>query len=309
MLLRGVLREISKNRVLFLMILPVIVYFVVFAYIPMVGVYYAFTRFNFHDGLFGSPFIGLKNFEFLFAGSSNAIIWELTRNTILYNIAFIVVGNVMQIATAVILSELPGRLFKKTAQSAMFLPYYISFVLVGVFIYNVFSYEYGLFNNILRSFELNAVDFYSTPWAWIYILIGVHVWKGLGYGSVIYLAAIMGIDRSLYEAAGIDGANVWQKIRFVTLPLLKPTFVLLLLFNLGMILKGQFDLFYQVVGNNGVLYPVTDIIDTYVYRTLVVNFDIGLGTAAGLYQSLFGLIIILTVNGIIRKLNKDYALF
>lgn len=302
-------KEISKNRMLFLMILPVLIYFVIFSYLPMVGVYFAFTRFDFRGGLFGSPFIGLENFEFLFAGGENAIVWILTRNTILYNLAFILIGNILQIVTAVILSELPGRFFKKISQSVMFLPYFISFVLVGVFVYNIFSYEYGLFNNLLRSFGKEPIDFYSTPSVWKYILVTANVWKGLGYGTVIYLAAIMGIDRSLYEAADIDGANIFKKIRYVTLPLLKPTFILLLLFSLGTILKGQFDLFYQVVGNNGMLYEATDIIDTYVYRALVLNFDIGLGTAAGLYQSFFGLLLILTVNGIIRKINSDYALF
>lgn len=305
----GLLREINKNKTMFLMILPVLVYFAVFAYVPMVGVYYAFTRFDFYGGLFGSAFIGLKNFEYLFSGGANAVVWTLTKNTILYNIAFIVVGNILQIATAIILSELPGAIFKRTAQSVMFLPYFISFVLVGVFVYNLFNYEYGLINNMLRAFHVDTVDFYSTPWVWKYILVGAHVWKGLGYGTVIYLAAIMGIDRSLYEAADMDGASITQKIRFVTLPLLKPTCILLILFNLGTILKGQFDLFYQVVGNNGLLYSATDIIDTYVYRTLVLNFDIGLGTAAGLYQSFFGLILILAVNQTIRRINKDYALF
>ena len=306
---RGFFYELNKNKVLFIMILPVLTYFTVFSYLPMVGVYYAFTQFNFNGGLFGSPFIGFKNFEFLFTGGTNAVIWVLTRNTILYNVAFILIGNTLQIVTSIFLSELPGKIFKRTAQSIIFLPYFISFVLIGVFVYNIFNFEYGLFNSMLKLFNRAPIDFYGLPSAWKYILVTANVWKGIGYGTVVYLAAIMGIDRSMYEAADIDGANVFQKIRFITLPHLKPTFILLILFSLGSILKGQFDLFYQIIGNNGTLFPATDIIDTYVYRALTVNFDIGLGTAAGLYQSFFGMMLILTVNAIIRKVNAEYALF
>ena len=306
---RGFFYELNKNKVLFIMILPVLAYFTIFSYLPMVGVYYAFTQFDFNGGLFGSPFIGFKNFQFLFTGGKDAVIWVLTRNTILYNVAFILIGNTLQIVTAIFLSELPGKVIKRTAQSIIFLPYFLSFVLIGVFVYNIFNFEYGLFNSMLKMFNRTPIDFYDMPGAWKYILITANVWKGIGYGTVVYLAAIMGIDRSMYEAADIDGANVFQKIKFITLPHLKPTFILLILFSLGSILKGQFDLFYQVIGNNGTLFPATDIIDTYVYRALTVNFDIGLGTAAGLYQSFFGMMLILTVNAIIRKVNAEYALF
>lgn len=306
---RGFIYELSRNRTMHLMVLPVIVFFVLFSYLPIVGIYYAFTRFDYGGGLFGSPFVGLRNFRFLFLGGQDAIIWRITKNTVLYNLAFIITGNVFQIATAVILSELPGKLFRRTTQSIMFFPYFISYVLVGLFVYNIFSYSYGLVNSVLRTLGRTPVNFYGMPSIWKYILVAVHLWKGLGYGTVIYLAAIMGIDRSFYEAADVDGANIFQKIRCITLPLLKPTFILLILFSLGGILRGQFDLFFQIVGNNGALFRATDIIDTYVYRLLVVSFDMGLGTAAGLYQSVFGLLVVLLVNGIIRKVNPDYALF
>lgn len=303
------IKDLKKDRTLYLMILPAICMFIVFAYLPMIGVYYAFTKYNFRGGLFGSPFIGFKNFEFLFKGGSHAIIWTLTKNTVLYNLAFIFIGNLMQIATAVVLSELVGKLYKKFAQSVMFLPYFISFVLVGAFVYNMFNFEYGSVNTLLQSFGKESINFYGSPGYWKYILVFFNVWKGLGYGSVVYLAAIMGIDREMYEAADIDGCNIFQKIRYLTLPLLKPTFIMLLLFSLGGILRGQFDLFFQVIGNNGALFQATDIIDTYVYRSLAINFDVGMGTASGLFQSFFGLIIILTVNFIIKRVNDDYALF
>lgn len=305
----GFITDLKKNKTLYLMVLPVICMSLVFAYFPMIGIYYAFTKFNFHGGLFGSPFIGLKNFQFLFQGGSKAIVWTLTKNTVLYNLAFIFVGNFLQILTAVILSELAGKVYKKFAQSVMFLPYFISFVLVGAFAYNLFNFEFGAINGLLKSFGKAPVNFYAMSGVWKYILVFFHVWKGLGYGTVIYLAAIMGIDREIYEAADIDGCNIFQKIRYLTLPLLKPTFVMLMLFSLGGILRGQFDLFYQVIGNNGALFKATDIIDTYVYRALTVNFDIGMGTASGLYQSFFGLLIILTFNFIAKRINEDYALF
>ena len=291
------------------MTLPAIVFFTLMSYIPMVGVYYAFTKYNYKAGLFGSPFVGLKNFEFLFAGGLDSVIIRITRNTVLYNLIFIFLGNSLQIITAIILSELTFKIFKRVSQSLMFLPHFVSYVMVAVLAYNLFSYEYGIINNLIKFFGFEAINFHAIPNAWWIIIPIVYFWKTIGYGMVIYLAAIMGIDREMYEAADIDGANVFQRIWHITLPNLKPTFVILLLFSLGSILRGQFDLFYQLVGRNGMLYSATDIIDTYVYRSLMQNFDIGLGTAAGLYQSLFGMITVLTVNFIVKKINPEYALF
>ncbi|WP_019637201.1 ABC transporter permease [Paenibacillus fonticola] len=302
---RGFLKEFNKNRTLFLMIAPTLLYFIIFSYIPMIGVYYAFTNFNFDGGLFGSEFVGFKNFEFLY---KSGILWNLTKNTVLYNLAFLIIGNILQIVSAIFLAQLASKFFKKTAQSLMFLPYFLSWVLVGAFVFNMFS-DLGVVNTMLKQFGLQPYDFYLNPAPWKYIIVFFNVWKGIGYGTIIYLAAIMGISDELYEAAKIDGANVFQQIRSITLPLLKPTFILLILFSLGGILKGQFDLFYQIIGNNGLLYDATDIIDTYVFRSLTVNFDIGMGTAAGLYQSFFGFVLIMTVNYIIKKTREEYALF
>lgn len=300
------LKDFRANRVLWLMILPALLFFAVFSYLPMVGVYYAFTNYRFDGGLFGSPFVGMQNFQFLF---ESGVLYNLTKNTILYNLAFILLGNALQLLCAVFLSELPGKLFKKTTQSVMFLPFFISFVLVGAFVFNLFNSDTGVVNTVLKQLGLPPYDFYLNTEPWKYIIVFFHVWKGLGYGTVIYLAAIMSISDEYHEAAKIDGANIFQRIRHITLPLLVPTFILLILLSLGGILKGQFDLFYQIIGNNGMLFDSTDIIDTYVYRSLTVNFDMGMGTAAGLYQSFFGFLLVILVNYVIKKARSDYALF
>jgi len=302
-------REIGKNRVLYLMMLPSLAFFAIFAYAPLVGLYYAFINFNFIGGLFGSPFVGLKNFEFLFFGGAHAVVWRLTLNTVLYNLAFIFIGNGLQCFTAIILNDIRGRIYKRTTQSIMLLPYFVSFVIVGAIAYSIFNFELGSLNSVLKVFGIKPVNVYMLPSVWKYILVFFNTWKGLGYGTIIYLAAIMGIDREMYEASELDGCNIFQQIRYITLPLLKPTFIMLVLFSLGGIMRGQFDLFYQLIGNNGILFNATDILDTYIYRSLVINFNVSTGTAAGLYQSLFGFAAVMIVNAIIRKINKENALF
>lgn len=303
---KGFMYELVHNRVMFLMLLPTLIFFLVNSYFPMVGIYYAFTQFDFNTSMFNSKFVGLQNFEFLWRSGT---LVKLTMNTIGYNIAFIVLGNVLAIVCAILLSELNGKWFKKISQSVMFLPYFVSFVILSVIVYNLFNYDSGFLNTMLTQFGLDPVDVYSKPWAWIFLIIIFYLWKNLGYSMVIYLAAITGISDEYYEAAKIDGANIFQRIWYITVPMLKSTFVVLLLFALGSIMKGQFDLFYQLIGNNGLLYNTTDILDTYVYRSLKVTFDVGMATAAGVYQSLFGFVLIMTVNYIIRKINDDYALF
>ncbi len=300
------LYDFKKNKVMLLMVSPIVIFFFINSYLPMVGIYYAFTKFNFEGGLFGSPFVGLENFKFLVQSGT---ILKITTNTVLYNLAFILLGNFLQIFIAILLSEIPARRYAKFTQSAMFLPYFVSYVIVGVLVYNLFNYESGLVNGTLKSMGLAAFDAYSTPWIWKFVLVALYLWKQLGYGTVIYLAAIMGISSEFYEAAKIDGANIFKQIRHITIPMLVPTFIILFLFSLGSIMRGQFDLFYQVIGSNGVLFDATDIIDTYVFRALRQNFDVGMGTAAGLYQSLFGFIIILTVNWLIKRSHEEYALF
>lgn len=302
----GFLYEVKKNKVLFLMLLPAVVYFIVFHYLPMVGILLAFKNFNYSDGIWFSPWAGLDNFKFLFKSGDLLLI---TKNTILYNLGFILVNDTLAICTAILLSELSGRIYKKYCQSVMLLPYFISFVLLGAFSYNLFNYEFGSLNTLLKFFNLQPINVYGMPEVWKYILVAFNTWKWVGYGTIIYLAAIMNISSEYYEAAKIDGATIAQQIRFITFPLLMPTIMIVFLFKLGSIVRGQFELFYQIVGDNGTLYKATDIIDTYVFRSLARNFDIGMGTAAGLYQSLFGFVLIMLVNYVIKKVREDYALF
>ncbi|MCR5754505.1 MAG: ABC transporter permease subunit [Acetatifactor sp.] len=288
------------------MLVPTFIYFLINNYLPMVGVYYAFTQFNFRDGLWASPFIGFKNFEYLVS----ADLFRLTRNTVLYNVVFICLGNLLQIIFAIFVSQVTVKWFKKTSQTLMFMPYFVSFVILKVIVYNLFEYDYGVINTFVTALGGERIDFYNTPSYWPFLITFFHIWKGIGYGMVVYLATIMGIDAELYDAAKVDGANVFQQIRFITLPQLKPTFIILLLYALGGIMKGQFELFYQMVGNNGLLFNVTDILDTYVYRIAMTQpLSIGLGTAAGLYQSVFGFILIMVTNWVVKRRNDEYALF
>jgi len=191
----------------------------------------------------------------------------------------------------------------------LFLPYFVSYVLIGAFVYNIFNYEYGAMNTLLVSLGFQKYDVYSDVSAWKYIITAFYLWKNIGVGTVIYLAAITNISEELFEAARIDGANIFQEIGYITLPHLKATVITMLLLSLSGILKGQFDLFYQIVGDNGVLYKATDILDTYVFRSVAKTFNVGFGTAAGLYQSLFGFILVVVINGILRKADKENALF
>ena len=304
-----VLSELTRNKTLYLMTLPAVVWFLIFSYLPIVGVYYAFTNYNFIDGLFKSPFVGFKNFRYLFNGGLNAPVWQLTKNTILYNLVFIFLGNILHCVVAIMLTELPSKRFRKFSQSSLLLPYFVSYVIVGTIAYNLFSYEFGIYNHARDLMGLERLNLYGNAGVWPAIIVVFYLWKGMGYGTVVYVAAIMGIDREIYEAARIDGCGVVGEIRHITLPLLKPTFIMLVLFSLGGIVRGQFELFYQIIGRNGLLYSTTDILDTYIYRALTVNLNIGLSTAGGLYQSIFGLICVLSVNLLIKKKNPDYALF
>jgi putative aldouronate transport system permease protein len=305
--LRVRLGRVWNTRVLILMCLPTIFFFLVFWYIPMPGAYIAFVDFNYAAGIFKSQFIGLKNFAFLLA---NGQLLHLTMNTILYNVAFIATGSIAQIALALMLNEVRSHGFKKTTQTIMFLPYFISYVLVGLFAYNFLSYDSGMVNNLMVSLGAQKTKFYSTAAYWPFFLVLINIWKGAGYGSIVYLAAIMGQDTAVLEAADIDGVNAFQKIRYIILPRLKPTFIILTLFAIGGVLRGNFGLFYNTVGaNNIALYNATDIIETFVFRSLMVNFNFSLGSAVGLYQSFFGLIIVLLANWGIRRIDPDYALF
>ncbi|WP_369461526.1 ABC transporter permease subunit [Thermoclostridium stercorarium] len=233
----------------------------------------------------------------------------MTVNTLMYNLIFITVNNFLEISFAIILSELSGRIFKKITQSVMFLPYFISWVIAGVIVYNFFNYEFGVFNGIRRALGLEPVDVYNSANWWRVLLVFFSAWKNVGYGTIIYLSAIMGIEQEMFDAAEIDGANLYQRIRHIMLPSLVPTMVMLLLLAVSNIFRGDFGLFYQLVGTNPLVYDATDIIDTYVFRSLMTSSDIGMAAAAGLYQSVMCFITILVVNKIVKSVHSDYALF
>ncbi|MDQ0060652.1 ABC transporter permease [Paenibacillus harenae] len=303
---RGFIGYVIKQRTLLLMLTPAVLFFLLFAYVPMAGIVLAFKQFNYTGGVFGSPWNGWDNFRFFFE-SGNA--WMVTRNTALYNIAFIIVNNVLQIAAAILLFEAVGKWFRKISQTVMFLPYFISWVVVGAIAYNLFNYDVGTLNSILTAVGLEPVDVYNTPAYWPYILVLVSAWKTLGYGSVMYLAAIIGIDKEMYEAAEIDGANIFQRIYRITIPNLFPTIIILVLLAIGNIFRGDFGMFYNMVGTNGLLFSYTDVIDTFVFRTLTTSNEVGLSAAVGFYQSVLGFATILLANYAVRKYDKDHALF
>ena len=299
-------RTLAQNRTLILMCLPAILFFFVFSYMPMPGAYIAFTNFQYDKGIFASPFVGLKNFEFLFRSGQLGL---LLKNTVLYNLAFIILGNVLQLAFAILLNEVHVKVYKKTAQSIMFLPYFISDVLVSLLVYNLINYDYGFISNLDRSLVGDMPKVYQNAGAWPFIIVLVHLWKSTGYGTVVYFAAITGMDSSMMEAAQIDGASTWQRIRYITLPTLKPTVIILFLFAIGGILKGNFGLFYNLVGNNSMLFKTTDIIETYVYRSMMNSFNFSQSSAVGLFQSVVGFFIVLGANAFVKHLDPDYALF
>ena len=298
--------RLIKNRTLLLMSLPAVIICLLISYFPMVGILIAFKRYNYTGGIFFSPWDGLRNFEFFFTSGKA---FQVILNTIMYNIVFIISGVVFQVGVAVLVAEMSGKYFKKICQSIMFLPFFISWVVVGAFMYNLLNYESGILNSVLAGLSLKPVDVYSQPTYWYFIMPILSAWKGTGYGSVIYLAAIMGIDVECYNAAEIDGANRFQRIFHITLPLLTPPIVILLLLSLGRILRGDFDMFYQIIGRNSLLYSTTDIIDTFVFRSLLNSSDISMTSAAAFIQSVLCLVIILSVNKAIKIFKKEYALF
>lgn len=300
------LKTVKKHWILLLMLLPAVSYVIIFNYIPMTGIVLAFKNYQYAGGVYGSPWVGLSNFKSLIIAGK---LGQVTRNTLLYNIAFIFLGVVFEMGTAILLNEIVFKKFKKTAQTFMFLPYFISWVVAGAIMYNMFNYERGVVNSMLTSIGLSPFDLYNTPAAWPPILIFLKMWKGTGYGSVVYLAAITGLDQEMFEAATIDGANVWQKIRHITIPSLVPTMMILILLAIGNIFRGDFGLFYQTVKSSALLQPVTDVIDTYVFRLLITNSDVGVSAATGLYQSVLCFITISICNWLVKKVQPDYALY
>ena len=289
------------------MALPGIAYLIINNYIPMGGMFIAFKNIDYGKGIFGSDWCGIKNFKFLFRSSDAFVI---VRNTLLYNLAFIFLGCVMGIIVGLLLNEVCSKVMKKTYQTVILLPQLISIIIVAYIVYAFLSNEAGFINNrILEAMGKEKINFYNTPVYWPFILIFVQIWKTIGYDSIIFFSSIISVDRSLYEAATIDGASRFSQIRYITLPLIKPIAITLVLMKVGRIFYSDFGLFYQVPMNSGALYSATNTIDTYVYRALMNFNDIGMSSAAGVFQSIVGFVTILVVNGVVRKVDRGNALF
>lgn len=298
--------NIKQYIPIYIMLAPGFIYLLINNYIPMAGIIIAFKKLNFQVGILKSPWAGFSNFEYLFKTPDA---WRITRNTLLYNIVFILLGTVAAIAVAIMLSQLRSKMNLKIYQTLIFLPYLISMVIVSYLAYAFLAGDTGFINGVREFFGQKPISFYSEPKYWPLILVIINLWKNIGYNSIIYLSTILGIDGELYEAARIDGAGQWQQVKFITIPLLKATIITLTLMAVGRIFYSDFGLFYQVPMNSGALVDITNTIDTYVYRALITLGDISMSSAAGAYQSLVGFVLVLIANGITRKVSAENALF
>ncbi len=293
-----------------LSLLPILVIFI-FRYLPMGGLIIAFKNYKFSKGIFGSNWVGLQNFEFFFKSNVFA---QLVKNTLLNNVLFIVFGTIASLLVAVLLFELKSRNATKVYQTLMITPYFMSWVIVAYMVYAILNPGYGYLAQILSLFGIEPIDWYSKPEAWPTILTITYVWKNVGMDSVVYYAALMGLDTSLFEAAEIDGANKIQRTWSIVLPSLIPLISILTILKIGNIFRADFGLFYTVTqdGANGNLYSTTNVIDTYIFRTFRENStgnSYGLTTAVGLLQSVVGMVTVLLTNWGARKIDPDTALF
>ncbi|CAM3272985.1 ABC transporter permease subunit [Paenibacillus lupini] len=304
----GVIRELFKNRTLLLMFLPVAVLLFLFNYLPLAGLVIAFKDFDFTKGIFGSNWMNplFNNFDYLFSSDTA---FRAVRNTILLNALFIIVGLIFEVGFALLLNEIRNKYFKRVSQSLTFLPFFISWIVVGVFAYNLLDFESGAVNHFLTTIGFQPIDFYSEAGLWPIILTIAVRWKVTGYGTIIYLAALTSIDNSYYEAASIDGATRWQQIRYISIPMLRPTIIILTLLAVGRIMNADFGMFYAMVGDASLLFPTTDVIDTFVYRSLRKSGDIGMASAAGFLQSMIAFVLVIVSNYAARKIDKDSAIF
>ncbi len=299
-------KRFARYIPVYVLMLPGLIYLFINNYMPLPGLVVAFKQYNARKGIYGSPWAGFKNFEYLFQTNDA---WLITKNTILYNVAFIAINTILAITVAILLSEMWGKT-KNFYQSAILLPHLISSVIIGYLVFAFFSVENGFVNNfILAKLGKEPISWYSEPKYWPFIIVFVSAWKAIGYNCIIYLSTLLGFDRSFYESAMIDGATKWEQIKYITLPLLKPTVIMLTLMAVGRIFYSDFGLFYQVPMNQGALYPTTQTIDTYVYRGLLQLGNISMSAAAGVYQSVVGFILILGANLLVRHIDSDSALW
>lgn len=300
--------KINKSTFSLLAIaLPGIVYLFINNYIPIMGIFIAFKNFSYAKGIWESPWCGLDNFKFLFITDDA---WIITRNTLLYNMAFIVIGTIISVVFAILLNELGTYLRGKCFQSILLFPHLLSWVVTAYLVYALLGTSNGFINNtILRGLGLKEIDWYTASNFWPFILLIVYLWKNAGYNAIVYMAGIAGIDREIYEAAKIDGATKMKQIVSITLPMLRPTIVIMTLMAIGRVFYSDFGLFYQVPMDSGQLFSVTQTIDTYVFRGLMEQGNVGMSSAAGVYQSLVGFALVMIANYIVRKKDPENALF
>lgn len=297
----------SRYLPIYIMAFPGLLYLFCNNYMPMFGIVIAFKKLNFRKGIFGSDWCGFDNFKFLFQSSTA---WTIIRNTILYNVGFIIIGTIFAVAFAIFLNEIRNKIASRVYQTLILLPYLISWVIVSYLVFAFLGADTGLVNNsILKPLGLGGVNWYSETKYWPFIIMFVYIWKATGYSMIIYYSSIVGISQDYFEAARIDGATKWQQIKSITLPLLKPTIITMFILSVGHIFNSDFGLFYQVPKNSGVLYNVTQTIDVYVYNALMKNADYGMSSAASVFQSVVGFILVIAANKIIRKTNEESALF
>ena len=302
---------IRTNGPLLTMLLPGVVILLINNYIPMFGIIIAFKQYrfvgSFLESVIKSKFVGFNNFSFFF---NTPYAFIMTRNTILYNLVFITLDIIVPVMLAIALNEIRGKMLSKVYQSIMFLPYFLSWIIVSYLAFSLLSVDKGFLNvGILKQLGIGPVEWYSEPGYWPLILTFFHMWKYTGFNIVVYLAAISGIDTEYYEAASIDGATKWQQIRHITLPMLRSLMIILTLLAVGRIFNADFGLFYNVPRNSGALMNATMVVDTYVYTALMNTSNIGMAAAAGTYQAVIGCITVFTANLIVRRIDKDMALF
>lgn len=290
----------------YLMALPGVIYLICNNFMPLYGMLLAFKKLDVRKGIWGSDWAGLDNFQFLFASKTTGAI---IRNTVLYNLAFIILGTIIAVSLAILLNEIRRAGLAKFYQSMLLIPYLISWVLASYLAYAFLAQDVGLINSVLNSFGMEDIAWYSTQKYWPFILFFVYIWKGVGYMLIIYYSSIVSISADYYEAATIDGATKWQQIKSITIPLIKSTVVTMTILNLGRIANSDFGLFYQIPRNSGALYGATQTIDVYVYNALMNNNDFSLSAAASVFQSVVGFIFILAANAAVRRYSKQDALF
>lgn len=300
-------RRIDKNQLYLwsLCLVPMLLVFV-FSYLPMGGLVLAFKNYNYSDGVFGSSWAGLNNFKFFFMSSD---FFRVTKNTLFMNFMFIIFGVATSLLIGILLYEITSRKCVKAYQTVLIMPNFLSWVVVAYMAYAILHPQNGFLNVLIQKLGYEKIDWYSNPNYWPAILIIASIWKTAGIDSVIYYAAIMGIDSSLYEAAEIDGANKRQQICHILIPSLVNLIIVLVILKIGNIFRADFGLFYQLPRNVGKLYATTDVIDTYIFRTLRVNGNIGMSSAVGLVQSVVGFVMVIITNYCAKKIDPDSGLF